>query len=176
MLIHIQLYGCHIHTIFTLRSETLYCLATGYDSRFSVKMPNSTIMKSTTAIAATGRSQQVGRALMSAAASVINTIFSRRVSAAVAIAGTAAKKSAGKLADVSKSADICNDFHLKQATESPTAKAAGLFCGRGSCHIHSSVPCGALMRPLPVSRWKATGSGTFSVSGPQENSNIFRFI
>jgi len=46
-------------------------------------------MKSTTAIAAPGRSQQAGRALVSAAASVINTIFSRRVSAAVAIAGTA---------------------------------------------------------------------------------------
>ena len=47
-------------------------------------------MKTTTAIAATGRTQQTGRALMSAAASVINTIFSRRVSATVAIAGTAA--------------------------------------------------------------------------------------
>lgn len=61
------------------------------------------------------------------------------------------------------SAYLCNALHLSQATESPTAIAAGLFYGRGLCRDISSVPCGALMRPLPGSRCNATGSGTFSV-------------
>lgn len=80
------------------------------------------------------------------------------------------------LAHIGIYSDICSDFHLKQATESPTATAAGLFYGHGPCYITtSSVPCGALMRPLPVSRWKSTGSGTFSVS-PREQTNIQCFI
>ena len=69
------------------------------------------------------------------------------------------------LAHVIKKYDICSDFHLNQATQSPTATAAGLFYGRGCRNSISSVPCGGLMPPLPDSRWKSTGSGTFSVSG-----------
>ncbi len=57
---------------------------------------------------------------------------------------------------------LCGAFHLNKATVSPTAIAAGLFYGRGH-RQYSSVPCGALMRPLPCSRWKSTGSGTFFV-------------
>ena len=69
------------------------------------------------------------------------------------------------VARIGNNYDICNAFHLKQATESPTAFAAGNFFASVISDIISSVPCGALMRPLPVSRWNATGSGTFSVSG-----------
>ncbi len=80
------------------------------------------------------------------------------------------------LAHIGNYSDICNALHLNQATESPTATAAGLFYGRGSRYITtSSVPCGALMRPLPGSRCNATGSGTFSVS-PREQTNIQCFI
>ena len=60
---------------------------------------------------------------------------------------------------------FCSALHLNRATVSPTASAAGLFYGRGVCHnTTSSVPCGALMRPLPGSRCRATGSGTFFVA------------
>ncbi len=75
-----------------------------------------------------------------------------------------------------KSAYLCSDLHLNRATTSPTATAAGLFYGRGLRHNISSVPCGALMRPLPCSRCKSTGSGTFYVSAPEENINTLRFI
>ena len=69
------------------------------------------------------------------------------------------------VARIGNNSDICNAVHLKQATESPTASAAGIYFARVIRDIISSVPCGALMRPLPVSRCTATGSGTFSVSG-----------
>ena len=65
-----------------------------------------------------------------------------------------------------KSAYLCSAVHLDKATESPTASAAGHFYGLGRRHRYSSVPCGALMRPLPCSRCTATGSGTFFVRIP----------
>lgn len=71
---------------------------------------------------------------------------------------------------------FCGAFHLNRATVSPTASAAGLFYGRGVCHNTSSVPCGALMRPLPGSRWKATGSGTFFVALLEEISTQFHSL
>lgn len=72
---------------------------------------------------------------------------------------------------------FCGAFHLNRATVSPTASAAGLFYGRGVCHnTTSSVPCGALMRPLPGSRWKATGSGTFFVTLLEEISTQFHSL
>ena len=70
---------------------------------------------------------------------------------------------------------LCNALHLNKATVSPSASAAGLFCGRDSRHTHSSVPCGALMRPLPCSRCNATGSGTFFVPNPGEIINFFSY-
>ena len=73
------------------------------------------------------------------------------------------------VARIGNNYDICNVFHLNQATESPTASAAGIYFARVIRDIISSVPCGALMRPLPDSRWKTTGSGTFSVSGDKHN-------
>ena len=86
------------------------------------------------------------------------------------------KKSAKNTCSSEFSDYLCSAFHLNKATESPTAQAAGLFFDRGCRHNISSVPCGALMRPLPCSRWNATGSGTFSVSVPTENINIISFI
>lgn len=100
----------------------------------------------------------------------------RAASPVMQLSEATAKKSAKTLADTDAARYLCSALHLKQATSSPTATAAGLFYGRGSCHNTSSVPCGALMRPLPVSRCNATGSGTFSVSNPAENINTISFI
>ncbi|MCM1391051.1 MAG: hypothetical protein NC216_12020 [Bacteroides sp.] len=80
-----------------------------------------------------------------------------------ALSRTQMKFSGGTIASVGNYSDICSVFHLNQATESPTAESRHFLC-LGVRHIHSSVPCGALMRPLPDSRWKTTGSGTFSFS------------
>lgn len=71
---------------------------------------------------------------------------------------------------------FCGALHLNRATVSPTASAAGLFYGRGMCHNISSVPCGALMRPLPGSRCNATGSGTFFVALLEEISTQFHSL
>ena len=71
---------------------------------------------------------------------------------------------------------FCGALHLNRATVSPTASAAGLFYGRGMCHNTSSVPCGALMRPLPGSRCRATGSGTFFVALLEEISTQFHSL
>ena len=66
---------------------------------------------------------------------------------------------------------ICNAIHLKQASRLANNLLRAFFMP--SVYDISSVPCGALMRPLPVSRCIATGSGTFFLSP----SNLFhRFI
>ena len=128
-------------------------------------------MNTTTLTAPASRTQVPN--LRAMAMRAISAAFSPKASL---IAACIAKKIRKNVCRLEKSAYICNDFHLNKATESPTAPAAGLFYGRGVCHNTSSVPCGALMRPLPCSRWKSTGSGTFSVSLPAENINIIRFI
>ena len=55
---------------------------------------------------------------------------------------------ARSLAHFKKIPHICNVKHLKQATRFANI-AVGIFCAHRS--IYSSVPCGALMRPQPVS-------------------------
>lgn len=74
-------------------------------------------------------------------------------------------KKSTKLLQVSGKCPIFASLYiLKQATESPNANAAGIFYVTAeSDKTISSVPCGALMRPLPVSRCRATGSGTFLI-------------
>lgn len=97
--------------------------------------------------------------------------------AATTAAGIAAKKSCKIPCNSDFSAYLCSAFHLNKATVSPTAAAAGLFYGRDSRRYNtSSVPCGALMRPLPCSRWNATGSGTFFIPSPAENIHTLSFI
>ena len=58
---------------------------------------------------------------------------------------------------------LCSDFHTIQAAVSPTAHAVGLFCASGSSDNIGSVPCGALMRPLPVSGGSQRGAEPFYV-------------
>lgn len=53
-------------------------------------------------------------------------------------------------------------------------RAGGIFNAVAK-HI-GSVPCGALMRPLPKARCKSTGSGAFSVSARQKVNNSINFL
>ena len=53
---------------------------------------------------------------------------------------------------------ICNAYHLRQARRLAIF-AAGIFCAFG--FRYSSVPCGALMRPQPVSGGKQRGAELF---------------
>ena len=53
---------------------------------------------------------------------------------------------------------ICNALHLKQATRFANF-AVGIFYAHGC--TYSSVPCGALMRPLPVSGVVQRGAELF---------------
>lgn len=67
---------------------------------------------------------------------------------------------------------ICNALHLKQAREgSPNNFAAGIFYVHsfGYIPIGFRPPCGALMRPLPVSGVVQRESGTFFVPFPVIN-------
>ena len=73
------------------------------------------------------------------------------------------------IAHVKKNADICSVFHLKQATVSPTADSRHFLCS-GNRHTTSSVPCGALMRPLPVSGGRQRGAELFRL--PAENNQL----
>lgn len=81
------------------------------------------------------------------------------------------KKSVPAVADVNIYSDICHVYHLNQAIESPSAKAVSLFCGHGLCHIYSSVPCGALMRPQPDSGGRQRGAELFSCPPILNDSN-----
>lgn len=90
------------------------------------------------------------------------------------MAGVPRRKKRALTCGFKKSAYLCSAFHLNQATESPIYMPAAFFMPLA--YRISSVPCGALMRPLPDSRWKATGSGTFFIPAPKENFNTFRFI
>ena len=65
---------------------------------------------------------------------------------------------ARSLACFKKIPHLCNALHLKQATRFAN-KAVGIFCVHRS--IYSSVPCGALMRPLPVSGVRQRGAELF---------------
>ena len=56
------------------------------------------------------------------------------------------KKLSAKVCGFKKNPHICNDFHLNQARRLANI-AAGIFYAHGI--TYSSVPCGALMRPLP---------------------------
>lgn len=83
------------------------------------------------------------------------------------------KKLSAKVCGFKKNPHLCGVHHLIQAR-----RLANIAAGISYVHgiTYSSVPCGALMRPLPVSRWNATGSGTFFISLPTESINTFRFI
>ena len=55
---------------------------------------------------------------------------------------------ARSLAFLEKNPHLCNALHLIRARRLANSYAASIFCACRS--IYSSVPCGALMRPLPL--------------------------
>lgn len=75
------------------------------------------------------------------------------------------------IAHSKKSSYLCNDFQLIQASVSPTT-AVGIFYAVAE-NNNSSVPCGALMRPLPVSGGSQRGAELFS--SPVINKYIVSF-
>ncbi len=70
------------------------------------------------------------------------------------------EKKSSKVCGLKNNPHLCSALHLRKARRLANNFAAGIFCVHGLSY--SSVPCGALMRPLPFSRCSATGSGTFS--------------
>ena len=66
---------------------------------------------------------------------------------------------ARSLAFLEKNPHLCNALHLIRARRLANSYAASIFCACRS--IYSSVPCGALMRPLPVSGGSQRGAELF---------------
>ncbi|MFK2166435.1 hypothetical protein ACIXIU_10650 [Bacteroides fragilis] len=62
-----------------------------------------------------------------------------------------------------KNLHLCSDFHFEQA-DSTANIAVGIFYANGLSY--SSVPCGALMRPLPVQGGSQRGAELFFVPFP----------
>ncbi len=83
------------------------------------------------------------------------------------------KKFVRTLAQSVFSSEICSALHFNTGSQAANNSAGGIFYAVAS--YIGSVPCGALMRPLPVSRCNATGSGTFIVSSPQKSTSLLIF-
>ena len=76
----------------------------------------------------------------------------------MALAGSAFKKLIQKVCGLKNNPHLCNDFHFEQA-DSTANIAVGIFYAHGLSY--SSVPCGALMRPQPVSGARQRGAELF---------------
>ena len=68
------------------------------------------------------------------------------------------KKLSLKVCGFKKNSHLCSDFHIEQASRLAIF-AAGIFYVRNI--RYSSVPCGALMRPLPVQGGSQRGAELF---------------
>ena len=72
--------------------------------------------------------------------------------------GAILKKKSLKICRFRKNRHLCSDFHFEQA-ERFANFAVGIFYAHGL--LSSSVPCGALMRPLPVQGGSQRGAELF---------------
>ena len=72
----------------------------------------------------------------------------------------ASEKKSSKVCGLKNNPHLCNVVHLKQA-ENTADFTVGIFCVHGLQYTYSSVPCGALMRPLPVSGVRQRGAELF---------------
>ena len=77
----------------------------------------------------------------------------------MALAGSAFKKLIQKVCGLKNNPHICNALHLIRARRLAKIFAAGIFYVHG--YTYSSVPCGALMRPLPLSGVTQRGAELF---------------
>ena len=71
------------------------------------------------------------------------------------------KKSSQFVCGLKNNPYLCNVFQLSQASVSPTT-AVGIFYVKAENLNNSSVPCGALMRPLPDLGGRQRGAELFS--------------
>lgn len=69
-----------------------------------------------------------------------------------------------------KNMHLCSDFHLIQASRLAIIIAAGIFYAYQS--RYSSVPCGALMRPQPVSGVEQRGAELFLFPSVLNQHNV----
>ena len=89
----------------------------------------------------------------------------------MALAGSAFKKLFQKGCGLKNNPHLCNDFHFEQA-DSTANIAVGIFYAHGLSY--SSVPCGALMRPLPVQGGSQRGAELFLFPS-RNNQHIVSF-
>lgn len=73
--------------------------------------------------------------------------------------GAILEKNSSKVCGLKKNAHLCSDFHLNQATRFANRLPLAFFMPIG--YLYSSVPCGALMRPLPDSGGSQRGAELF---------------
>ena len=81
------------------------------------------------------------------------------------------EKLSTKVCGLKNNPHICNDFHFEQA-ERFANFAVGIFYAHGL--LYSSVPCGALMRPLPVQGGSQRGAELFLFPS-RNNQHIVSF-
>jgi hypothetical protein len=89
----------------------------------------------------------------------------------MALAGSAFKKLFQKVCGLKNNPHLCKDFHFEQA-DSTANIAVGIFYAHGLSY--SSVPCGALMRPLPVQGGSQRGAELFLFPS-RNNQHIVSF-
>ena len=87
------------------------------------------------------------------------------------LAGSAFKKLFQKVCGLKNNLHLCSAFHFEQA-DSTANIAVGIFYAHGLSY--SSVPCGALMRPLPVQGGMQRGAELFLFPS-RNNQHIVSF-
>ena len=88
----------------------------------------------------------------------------------MALAGSAFKKLFQKVCGLKNNPHICSAQHLIQARRLAKIFAAGIFYVHG--YTYSSVPCGALMRPQPVSGVEQRGAELFLFPSVLNQHNV----
>ena len=90
-----------------------------------------------------------------------------------ALVCAAFKKLSSKVCGLKNNPHLCSVVHLKQA-ENTADFTVGIFCVHGLPYTYSSVPCGALMRPLPVQGGSQRGAELFLFPS-RNNQHIVSF-
>ena len=88
----------------------------------------------------------------------------------MALAGSAFKKLFQKVCGLKNNPHLCSAYHLRQARRLAKIFAAGIFYVHG--YTYSSVPCGALMRPQPVSGVEQRGAELFLFPSVLNQHNV----
>ena len=88
----------------------------------------------------------------------------------MALTGSAFKKLFQKVCGLKNNPHLCSAQHLIQARRLAKIFAAGIFYVHG--YTYSSVPCGALMRPQPVSGVEQRGAELFLFPSVLNQHNV----